>query len=196
MMSKITCADIFHAVFLNIKKTILDSYDTVSVKSKTISGSTDLEKDESMARIAEPFTETNVISSSETSSGVETVKESIERVDEKDVILEIEGELANKFPFALGVVCGNLSTLDKQYRKVKGLQEQGEFSSFYLDVEEDFPLSDRFAYPCVLFVSSMMLIDVDDKVSDAFYEKYADVVSKIVLEIPFENGSTEEKYPY
>ena len=38
--------------------------------------------------------------------------------------------------------------------------------------------------------------NVDDKVSDAFYEKYEDVVSKIVLEIPFENGSTAEKYPY
>lgn len=106
------------------------------------------------------------------------------------------GELENKFPFALGVVCGNLSTLDKQYRKVHGLEEQGEFSSFFLDVEEDFPLADRFAYPCVLFVSSMMLIDVDNEVSDAYYEKYADIVSKIVLEIPFENGSTAEKYPY
>lgn len=196
MMSKISCADILHAVLLNIKKTILDSYDTVSVKSKTVSGAEDIEKEDSMARINEPFTETTFITSNETSSSSETIKESIERVAEKDVILEIQSELENKFPFALGVVCGNLSTLDKQYRKVHGLEEQGEFSSFFLDVEEDFPLADRFAYPCVLFVSSMMLIDVDNEVSDAYYEKYADIVSKIVLEIPFENGSTAEKYPY
>lgn len=93
-------------------------------------------------------------------------------------------------------MCGNLATLDRQYRKVHGLEEQGEFSTFFLDVDNDFPLSDRFAYPSVLFVSSMMLIDVDDNISDAYYEKYADIVSKIVLEIPFESSSTAEKYPY
>jgi len=196
MMSKISCADIFHAVLLNIKKAMLDSYDTVNVKSKTVSSTGEDEKNDSVARTNEPYTETHVITSNETSSGTETVKESIERVKEKDVILDIQSELENKFPFALGVVCGNLATLDRQYRKVHGLEEQGEFSTFFLDVDNDFPLSDRFAYPSVLFVSSMMLIDVDDNISDAYYEKYADIVSKIVLEIPFENSSTAEKYPY
>lgn len=79
---------------------------------------------------------------------------------------------------------------------LRAYDAQTEFSEFVIDVIDEFPLSERFAFPCIMFVSSMILIDIDEDKSDTFYDKYATAVSLITSEIPFECGSTAEKYPY
>ena len=129
-------------------------------------------------------------------SSTETVREYVEKGDNNARVLEIRSELEEKFPFALGAVCSNLATLDMAYRKVHGYDEQGEFSHYFIDLLDEFPLCERFVHACIMFVSSMVIIDIDDKKSDDFYDKYASAVSTIQGEIPFESVLTVEKYSY
>lgn len=195
-MTSATCRDIFDAVYVNVKGSFLKNYDYVKVKSKTVSESLTEDENLSTTTISEPKSETNINTTETTASATETVRESVERVEEKDVVADIRKELEEKFPFALGAVCGNLATLDKLYREMRSSEAQPEFSSFFLDITDEFPLSDRFAFPCIMYVNSMVLIDVDEKKSDAFFEKYINTVSQIVAEIPPSATSIAEKYPY
>lgn len=144
----------------------------------------------------DPVSENNINTKEITSTLNETVKEITERKSEEEVIIDIRMELEEKFPYALAAVCSNLAKLDRLYRAEHECEPQAEFCEFYLDIPDEFPLCERFFYPCSMFVSSMVLIDVDEKKSDEFYEKYASVVSKIADELSFKSGSTVEKYPY
>lgn len=190
------CRDIFNAVYVNVRGSFIANRYTSNVKSKTVTESTSEDETLNMTSTSEPKTESNVNSSETSVTVTETVKENIERESEEDVVVDIRMELEEKFPFALGAVCSNLATIDRAYREMKGYEEQGEFSEFSLDIGDVFPLSERFAFPCVMFVSSMVLIDIDEKKSDDFYEKYASSVAQIISEIPFKQSGIVEKYPY
>ena len=167
-MAGVECRDIFDAVYYYVRGTYLCNRYAANVKS--------------------------IISNE--GAGSQTVKEYVELANEDDVVSDIITELEEKFPFAMASVCANLATLDREYRSLKGFGEQPSFSEFVIDVDEEFPLSERFAFACILYVSSILLTDVDEKRSDELYDKFATVVSKIEREIPFEQKTTVEKYPY
>ncbi len=195
-MAGTTTRDIFEGVYSQTKRTFLSSFDYTKVKSKTVSELVTEDENLSMSRQSEPFTETNINVRESEETATETVRESIERVNENDVIAKIRMELEEKFPYALGAVCSNLAALDRRYREFKGEDPQEEFSEYFIDVSDTFPLCERFAHPCTMYICSMVTSDVDGKVSDAFFDKYARAVKKILSEVPFECGSTAEKYPY
>lgn len=195
-MAGSTVRDIFNAVCLTVKRSFLQSCDIVNVKSKTMNSEDSEEENLKKTITVEPQTTIALNTKDISGTVVETVKESVERVDEQTAMADIEREIEEKFPYALGSVCGNLAELDKLYRKAHGREEQVEFSQYFIDVENEFPLCDVFVHPCVMFISSMMLIDVNEKRSDVFYDRYASAVSKIAHEIPPEIKSTVEKYPF
>ena len=89
-----------------------------------------------------------------------------------------------------------LQKLDLLYRERTGGEAQGEFSHYFIDVTDKFPLSEIFVFPCIMYISSYIIIDVDEKRSDALFEKYARSVSSISALMPFETGKIVEKYPY
>lgn len=144
----------------------------------------------------DPKSETNKNIKENTTTSTETVKETIERKHDDQTLMDIRYELEQKLPYALATVCCDLAELDRMYRKMKNLDPQPSFSEHFIDVVDDFPLCERFFFSCVMFVSSMALIDVDEERSDDFYDKYATSVSQITTEIPFECASTVERYPY
>lgn len=149
-----------------------------------------------MTASSEPISENNVNSRDENSSSTETVTDTIERMEKSEIMADVRSDIDARFPFAIASVCSNLSHIDKLYREANALEEQPEFSSFVMDISDDFPLADRFAFAAVMFVSSMLLTDVDDAKSDKFYKKYADSVQQIVNEIPCLSGTIKERYPY
>ena len=195
-MAAIDCLDIFDAVYSNTKRSFLQKFDTVKVKSKTFEKSSAEEESLNKPTLSEPVTVTEINNSSVEDSGTETVKESVERVKESDAAIQIRKEIEEKFPYALASACSELEHLDKAYRNLVSDEPQGEFSHYYIDITDTFPLSERFVFPCIMYVSSMMLIDVDEKKSDTFFAKYADCVSSISSQIPFEAEKIAEKYPY
>ena len=195
-MEWIECKDIFNAVYTYVKASYISNWFSTKVKSRTVSESSTEDENLTMAKTDDPVGETNVNTKEISETNTETVSESISREEESKVMDQIQLDLEEKFPFALASVCSNLSTIDKEYRKLKGYRLQPKFSEFMIELTEDFPLCERFAFPAIMYVSSMVLMDIDEKRSDDFYDKYATSVSMIISELPSQQLETVEKYPY
>ena len=195
-MEVLDCRDVLDVVFAQVKDAYVLHFYSVKVKSTTSSDNASIDEELKMTAYDDPKSETNINSKESAGSSTETVKESLEIATDSKILVEIRRELEEKFPYALATVCTNLAKLDRAYREMKNYDEQPAFSEFCLDVGDDFPLCDRFVFPCVMFVASMLLIDMDEKKSDAFYDKYVTTLTQIVSEMPFECGSTVEKYQY
>lgn len=195
-MTSVNCLDIFDAVYVNVKRIYLAEYDAIKIKNKTVAESATENERLTKTELAEPVSVTNVNSLEAEGSTTETVRESVEKVKEESVAADIRQEIEEKFPFIMASFCSNLAKLDKLYRELRGDEAQPEFSSCFIDVSDDFPLSARFVFPSIMYASSLVLIDLNEKKSDDFYAKYVDSVSEIANEIGFLSGSTVEKYPY
>ncbi len=195
-MEWVECKDIFNAVYSYVRASYISNWFSSKVKSRTVSESGTEDENLAMTKTDEPQGETNVNSKETTSTNTETVSESVQREDESEVMDKIQLDIEEKFPFALASVCTDLATLDKEYRALKGYRSQPNFSEYTIGVAEDFPLCERFVFPAIMYVSSMVLIDIDEDKSDDFYDKYATSVARITSEIPFEQLKTVEKYPY
>lgn len=126
----------------------------------------------------------------------ETVRESVEKTLAEDAEIKIRGELEERFPYILASVCNELEVLDGEYRRARGLEAGEAVNEFFIGLDDPFPLSDCFAFPCAMYTSSMFLIDFDGDKSDEFFAKYCDRVSAIRANIPFSSAPTAEKYPY
>ncbi len=195
-MAAVECRDIFNAVYTYVRSSYISNLFSSKVKSTMSNESIDESEDLTMTKTSEPASETNVNSREVVGTNTEIVKETVERMDENTVADKIRIDLEEKFPFALASVCSNLATIDREYRKFKNEGEQPKFSEYLIEVTDDFPLADRFVFPAIMYISSMVLIDIDEKRSDDYYDKYASSVTQIVSELPFENGKMAEKYPY
>lgn len=195
-MAAVEGRDIFNAVYINVRASYISSLYSSKTRTKELSGSVNVDENLKMTKVLEPVSETNVNLKETISSNSETVKETVERMSETQVADKIRVDIEEKFPFALASVCSNLAFLDREYRKLKGYEEQQPFSEYIIETTDEFPLSDRFVFPAIMFISSMVLIDIDEKRSDDFYDQYASAVSLICKEIPCVNASTVEKYPY
>ena len=195
-MEWVECKDIFNAVYTYVRASYISNWFSSKVKSRTVNESATEDENLVMSKTDEPQGETNVNSKETSATNTETVSESINREDESEVMDKIQLDIEEKFPFALASVCSNLATLDKEYRELKGYRGQPNFSEFMIEISEDFPLCERFVFPAIMYISSMVLIDIDEKRSDDFYDKYATSVSQIITELPYQQLNTTEKYPY
>ena len=190
------CRDILDAVYVHTKDTYIAKFYTSEVKSKTLSENQDLNENLKKTVLEDPRSETNTNFQESNTDVSETVKSSVERAPESEIKLEIRKVVQEKFPYALASVCCNLAALDKMYRAIKNLNEQPRFCEYILDVGDDFPLLDRFVFPCVMFVCSIVLADLDEKRSDYFYKRYVKATEVIVSEIPMDTHPIKEKYHY
>ena len=190
------CRDILDGVWTHVRDIYVHHFYTTKVKTGTSNENESVDEELKMTGYDDPKSETNINIRESTGVTTETVKETIEREHDDQTLMDIRYELEQKLPYALATVCCDLAELDRMYRKKKTLDLQASFSEYLLDIGDDFPLCDRFFFPCVMFVASMALIDIDDEKSDDFYDKYATSVSQIASELPFECASTVERYPY
>lgn len=195
-MGNVECRDIFNAVYINVRASYIESLYSSKKKVRVLSGSSTLDELEEKWDVAETNTKTTRFEKQDANDTNEMITETVERFEESKVASKIGEDLEEKFPFVLAAACSNLATIDKVYRKMKGLDEQPQFCEAMLETSDVFPLCDRFIYPCIMYVSSMVLIDINEKKSDDFYEKYASLVSGIASELPCELTSVIEKYPY
>ena len=94
----------------------------------------------------------------------------------------IETDLSERAPYLLASVCCTLKSIDKSIRKSLNLEAQSSFSSVYLSLDSNFPLSDSLA-PCAsMYVAAMLVIDENPELSDSLYDKYCDNISTIMAE--------------
>ena len=195
-MATFECKDIFNAVYNNVKGIYISNFYSSKMQTKTVNENLSENETLHMDSTDVPKSETNTNTREVDGNTTQTIKESIQRDGEAKTLATIQMELEDKFPFALGSVCSNLAQIDKKYRVLKGYDEQEAFSECFIDVIDEFPLCDRFVFSCIMYISSIVLIDVDEKKSDDFYEKYVSSVAEIIAEIPCALNSIVEKYPY
>lgn len=195
-MEWVECKDIFNAVYVYVKQSYITRFFSTKVKNTTVSESISEDENLVMTETSDPQGESNINTRKTAGTNSETVMESINREDESKIIAQIQLDIEEKFPFALASLCCNLAKIDKKYRALKGYREQPVFSECIINVTDDFPLCERFVFPAIMYVSSMVLMDIDEERSDDLYDKYATSVAQIISELPAEKSSIVEKYPY
>lgn len=194
-MGAIECRDILNAVYTYVRGSYISNLFSSKVKSRTASESVNEDEEIRVTNTTEG-SESSTNSLDIVGSNTETVTESVDRMAESEVADKIRMDIDEKFPYALASVCSNLEMIDREYREYRGYEAQPSFSKYVLDPSDEFPLSERFAFSVIMFVSSMVLIDIDEKKSDDFYDKYATSVSEIISELPTKSLGIAEKYPY
>lgn len=195
-MEWIECREIFNGVYTYVRESYIANWFSSKVKDRSVSESVNEDENLSMTKTDEPQSQTDINARDVTKTNTENVSESVKRAEESEVMDKIQLDVEEKFPFALATLCCNLAAMDREYRAMKGYRAQPSFSEYFIDVEEDFPLCDRFVFPAIMYVSSMVLMDIDEDRSDDLYDKYATCVSQIASEFPPEILGTVEKYPY
>lgn len=195
-MATVECRDIFNAVYTYVKGSYISSLFSSKTKDHTVSENINEDENLKKTKATDSTSETNVNLKETVNTLTENTTESIKRMDEAKVADQIRMDLDEKFPFALASVCSNLAMLDKEYRRYKSYDGQPSFSAYIIETSDDFPLCDRFVFPAIMYVSSMVLIDIDEKRSDEYYDKYATSVAQIIAEMPNNLEKTVEKYPY
>lgn len=86
-------------------------------------------------------------------------------------------------PYLLAAFCSEIADVDKNFRRAEGTQAPIH-DSIYLDLDADFPLSERFGTAASLYLAAMLILDSDEERSDSLYEKYCDSISSIADSIP------------
>lgn len=104
------------------------------------------------------------------------------------------GDYAERAPYILSAMFSEAARIDKDYRAANGMDGQPDFSPTYAELDSDFPLSDRFASAAAFYLASLLIIDENDELSDAFYDKYCDSMSAIASEIPSSVTKTKNVY--
>ncbi len=106
-----------------------------------------------------------------------------------------EADLADRAPYIGAALCREASSLDLAYRKAFGMEKGAEFEGLYLDLENTFPLADRFAPAAAYYMAAMLILDEDAELYETLFERWCDALAAISAEIPFVKGSTADVYP-
>ena len=104
------------------------------------------------------------------------------------------GDYAERAPYILSAMFSEAARTDKNYRAAHKLEEQPVFSPTYTELDSEFPLCDRFVSIAAFYLASLLIIDENEELSDAFYEKYCDGMSAVSCEIPAVSGNTKNVY--
>ncbi len=88
-------------------------------------------------------------------------------------------DLEDRAPYLIASFCCSAKNIDKSIRKDEGLDEQKNFSSVYLSLNEDFPLCSTLSSPAALYVAAMLMIDEDPDLSDSIYDKYCNAMAPL-----------------
>ena len=96
--------------------------------------------------------------------------------------------------FILAAMASETAYLDKQFREANGLDPQPEFDYSFINLDLDFPLSDRFISAAKFYLASLLIIDTNEELSDLFFERYCDSVCSISNSIPAKLEKTSNVY--
>ena len=102
-------------------------------------------------------------------------------------------DYAERAPYILANVIADLSALDGQYRAMQG-EQATPFTGVRIELEDEFPLSDRFAGAVSDHLAAMLTVDEDGELSDTFFDKFCTAVAAITAEIPAERQKILDVY--
>ena len=97
-------------------------------------------------------------------------------------------------PYLIATFCNEITEIDNAVRKALGIEKKSEFDRVWLDLEEEFPMLDRFVSVAAKYLAAMLVIDEDTDLSDKLYEMYCDAISAIRSQIPCIIEKTANRY--
>lgn len=97
-------------------------------------------------------------------------------------------------PYILASFCNEVSDIDALFRKHLNLPAVSKFENFFLDLEADFPLLEKFAATAAKYLAAMLVIDEDSELSDRLFAMYCDAISLIKNELPMSLEKIVDKY--
>ena len=86
--------------------------------------------------------------------------------------------------FILAAFCQTAHDVNNAIRRAKGLDPIEESEAVCLDPNGKFPCETRLAVAAEHYLGAMLIIDDFPDLSDKLYDKYCDIISRIVDSLP------------
>ena len=109
---------------------------------------------------------------------------------------EDNADYAERAPFIIASFCTQNADLDKATRRMLGEASQHDFSAAYIELEDEFPLLERFAPAAALYLASMLVMEDFEDLSDRLYDRYCDLVSRFCEAVCLENSPITDVYGF
>ena len=87
-------------------------------------------------------------------------------------------------PYLIAAFCSEVGTLDLLWREKSGEVEQDSYSAVAIDMDEVFPLSERFIPAAASYVAAMLVLEENEELYERLYGRYSDLISGICAELP------------
>lgn len=105
-------------------------------------------------------------------------------------------DYAERAPFIIASFCTQNAELDKATRRMAGEGNQLDFGATYIDLEDEFPLLDRFSPAAALYLASMLVMDDFEEISDRLYARYCDAISSLCDAVCVESSPITDVYGF
>lgn len=102
-------------------------------------------------------------------------------------------DYAERAPYILANVMADLSALNGRYCAMHG-EAATPFRGVRIELEDTFPLCERFAGVVSDYLAAMLTVDEDSELSDTFFDKFCSAVAAITAEIPAERQKILDVY--
>jgi hypothetical protein len=103
-------------------------------------------------------------------------------------------DFEERAPYIIAVFCSESRESDAAYRRANSLPAAKEVNDVYVDLDDDFARSPRFASAACVYLASMLILDDNYELSDKLFDRYSDMMSRIVDEIPASIESIARRY--
>ena len=83
-------------------------------------------------------------------------------------------------PYLIAAFCSEAANTEAAYREYKELDKAPVLDNVNIPLDTEFPFIDRFCHAATLYLAAMLIIDENPELSDKLYDKYCDIISRIV----------------
>ena len=105
-------------------------------------------------------------------------------------------DYAERAPFIIAAFCTQNAALDKATRRMLSEGSQHDFNAAYIELDDEFPLLERFAPAAALYLASMLVMEDFEDLSDRLYDRYCDLVSRFCEAVCVENSPITDVYGF
>lgn len=89
-------------------------------------------------------------------------------------------DLRERMPYLMALFCGEMLSDAAPLGISDNADACGVFSRGLIDESEDFPLESKFSTPAAYYIAAMLVADFDSPLFDKLFERYTDLVSRII----------------
>ena len=93
-------------------------------------------------------------------------------------------DYAERAPYIIASFASEAIEVDERYRMAHGIEKNAFATTVMIGLDQSFPLSERLASSCALYLASMLIADESPELSEELYEKYCDSISSVCRFLP------------